>query len=177
MNSLPANFNVIYQNPNVPVIEELNKILYDQKVLLQPTISFMDAYALMPSNNASPIAIGSDVAFTTIGSTSGSDIVPATSSSFTLGPIGVYDVFFQVGFTDVSGAQLVLTLNGIDISGSVVGAIGSTELVGRSILTTTAVNTILTVRNPSVSTRTLTVTASLGGAKPVSAHLIITRLR
>jgi len=175
--SVPPNYNVIYQNPNIPFIEGINKVVFDQSVLVQPTVSFMDAYALMPTDNSSTIAVGSDVAFPRLGSSSTSDIVPLTTSSFTLGPIGVYDVYFQVGVTDASGCQLALTLNNVLQPQSVSGLLGSDVIIGRTLLTTTVVNSVVTVRNPTGNLRPITVTASLGGTNSVSAHLIITRLK
>lgn len=169
--------NVVIQNPDIVYREELNKTLYDQTVLLQPTLSYMNAYALMPTDNSGSIIVGGDVAFPRLGSTSASDIVPASATSVTLGPIGVYDVYFQVGITDVSGSQLVLTVNNVQQANTVAGAIGTATIVGRSIITTTVVNSVLTVRNPSGNARSITVTSSLGGASAVSAQLVITRLR
>lgn len=177
MSNLPPNYNVIQQNLDLPYIEQLNKTLFDQAVLLQPTISYADFYALMPTDNASTIAAGSDIAFPRLGSTSASDIVRATASSFTLGPIGVYNIQFQVGVTDAVGSQLVLTLNGVQQASTVVGIVGSGSINGSTILTTTVVNSVITVRNPSGNARAITVTASLGGASPVAAHLVVTRLR
>jgi hypothetical protein len=169
--------NVIQQNPTIDYIENLNKTLYDQSVLLQPTISYMNAYALMPTDNSGAIVVGGDVQFPRLYSSSATDIVPLTVSSFTLGPIGVYDVYFQVGITDVSGSQLILTLNNTQLPSTVSGAVGTNTIVGRCMITTTLVNSVVTVRNPSGNPRSITVTSSLGGASPVAAQLIITRLR
>ena len=177
--SVPPNYNIIYQNPNMELLENVNKIVYDQSVAIQPTISFLDAYALMPSDNPNPIAVGSDIAFPNINSTSNSDILPVanSTSSFTLGPIGVYDIYFQVGVTDVSGCQLVVTLNNVEKSYTVSGLVGSNVIVGRTLMTTTVVNSVVTIRNPAANARSAVLTPSLGGNSPISAHLIITRLR
>ena len=56
------------------------------------------------------------------------------------------------------------------------GATGTSQFVGRSIITTSTENSILTVRNPSGSTTALTITPLAGGTRPVSAHLTIIQI-
>jgi hypothetical protein len=43
-------------------------------------------------------------------------------------------------------------------------------------VTTTAVNSILTVRNPASNATALTITPLAGGTRPLSAHLMITQI-
>jgi hypothetical protein len=45
-----------------------------------------------------------------------------------------------------------------------------------SLVTTTTVNSILSVRNPAANFLALTITPLAGGSNPVSAHLVITLL-
>ena len=72
--------------------------------------------------------------------------------------------------------QLILTLDGADLPYMVVGrATGTSQIVGMAIVETTAVNSILTVRNPA-GTAALAITPSAGGTRSVSAHLVITQL-
>lgn len=175
MNS--AYQNVIFQNPTLDYVEQINKTVYDQTVLLQPTISYMNAYALMPTDNSGAIVVGADIKFPRLSSTSVTDIVPITTSSFRLGPIGVYDVYYQVGITDVSGSQLIVTINNLEQPFTLSGTVGTNMIIGRFLITTTAVNSVLTVRNPAGNARSITLANSLGGANAVSAQLIITRLR
>ena len=79
---------------------------------------------------------------------SGSDITRTCPSSFNLVQIGSYQVLFNVGVTEAG--QLILTLNGADLDYTVVGrATGTSDTIGMSIVTTTFVNSILTVRNPA----------------------------
>lgn len=74
--------------------------------------------------------------------------------------------------------QLVLTLDGADLAYTVVGrATGTSQLVGIALVDTTSVDSILTVRNPTGSPAQLTITPLAGGTRPVSAHLVITRLK
>ena len=73
--------------------------------------------------------------------------------------------------------QLMLTLNGEDLEYTVVGrATGASRIVGMAIVTTTAVDSILTVRNPAGNAAALTITPLAGGTRPVSVHLVITQI-
>jgi len=45
-----------------------------------------------------------------------------------------------------------------------------------AIVTTTAVNSVLTVRNPAGNAAELTITPLAGGTRPVSAHLTIVQI-
>lgn len=142
-------------------------------------LDFSDFFALMPSDNAAPIAAGSAVAFPQDGGTSGI-VVRATSSSFTLPTIGTYLVQFQVSVT--SAAQLMLRLNGGLVATSVFGRqTGSDQIIGMSLIATTTANSVLEVINPPGNTPALIITPFAGtGADlttPVSAHLTILRIQ
>lgn len=138
-------------------------------------LNFADFYALMPPDNATTVAPGTDVSFPQDGPTSGGDITRTSATAFNLGPIGTYQVLFQVS-VDEAG-QLVLTLNGEDLAYTVAGrATGTSQIVGMAIVETTSANSILTVRNPDGTAAALTITPLAGGTRPVSAHLVITQL-
>jgi hypothetical protein len=139
-------------------------------------LDFADFFALMPPDNAATVAPGTDVSFPQNGPTSGAAIARTGPSSFNLSAIGIYQVLFQVS-VDEAG-QLILTLNGADLAYTVVGrATGTSQIVGMALVQTTVVNSILTVRNPAGNATALTITPLAGGTRPVSAHLVITRLR
>ena len=130
----------------------------------------------MPPDNTATVAPGTDVSFPQDGPNSGTGIVRSGDSSFTLSDIGVYQVFFQVSVTEPG--QLILTLNGADLAYTVVGrATGASQIVGMALVETTAVNSVLTVRNPEGTAEALTITPLAGGTRPVSAHLVITQLQ
>ena len=138
-------------------------------------LGYADFYALMPPDNADPVAPGEDVSFPQDGPNSGTGITRASDSAFILGEVGTYQVLFQVSVTEAG--QLILTLDGADLPYTVVGrATGTSQIVGMAIVETTAVNSILTVRNPEGTGNALTLTPSAGGTRPVSAHLVITQL-
>nr|WP_246096987.1 collagen-like protein [Psychrobacillus soli] len=141
--------------------------------------SFADFFALMPPDNEATVAVGGDVDFPQDGPTSGMDIVRASADSFTLAAIGTYQVLFQVSVTEAG--QLVLTLNNAELPYTVVGrATGTAQIVGMALVTTTIMNSTLTVRNPAANPTALTITPFAGapdGTTPVSAHLVITRLQ
>jgi len=106
---------------------------------------------------------------------SGADISRTGADSFNLAQIGTYQIFFEVS-VDEAG-QLLLTLNEEDLAYTVVGrASGASQIVGMAIVTTTAINSVLTVRNPAGNAAALTITPLAGGTRPVSAHLVITQI-
>jgi hypothetical protein len=139
-------------------------------------MTFSDFYALMPGDNAATVAPGTDVSFPEDGPTSGTAITRTGPSSFNLSAIGSYQIMFQVSVNEAG--QLILTLNGGNLAYTVAGrATGTSQIVGMALVSTTAVNSILTVRNPAGNSTALTITPTAGGTLPVSAHLVITELQ
>ncbi len=139
-------------------------------------LSYADFYALMPPDNAATIAPGTDISFPQNGPIANTNIGRIGPSSFLLSPIGTYQILFQVSVAEAG--QLILTLNGQDLAYTVVGrATGTSQIVGIAIVTTTAVNSVLTVRNPAGNAAALTVTPLAGGTRPVSAHLTIIQIK
>ena len=139
-------------------------------------IAFSDFYALMPPNNAATVAPGTDVSFPQDGPTSGSSITQISATAFNLATIGTYQIMFQVS-VDEAG-QLMLTLNGIELPSTVVGrATGTSQIAGLSLVATTVINSVLTVRNPAGNSTALTITPLAGGTLPVSSHLVITQIQ
>ena len=139
-------------------------------------LSYADFYALMPPDNATTVAPGTDVSFPEDGPNSGTDITRIDDDSFQLGPIGTYQVFFQVSVTEAG--QLILTLNGADLPYTVVGrATGTSQIIGMALVETTSENSVLTVRNPDGTAEALTITPLAGGVRPVSAHLVIVQIQ
>lgn len=138
-------------------------------------LNYADFYALMPPDNAATVAPGTDVSFPQDGPNSGSDISRTGPDSFNLAQIGTYQILFEVS-VDEAG-QLILTLNGEDLAYTVVGrATGASQIVGMAIVTTTVIDSLLTVRNPAGNAAALTITPLAGGTRPVSAHLVITQI-
>ncbi|MBO5239826.1 MAG: collagen-like protein [Clostridia bacterium] len=138
-------------------------------------LSFADFYALMPPDNTTTVAPGTDVSFPQDGPTSGTNITRTSATSFNLGAVGTYQILFQVS-VDEAG-QLLLTLNGADLAYTVAGrATGTSQIVGMAIVETTSPDSTLTVRNPEGTAAALTITPLAGGTRPVSAHLVITQL-
>lgn len=139
-------------------------------------MNFADFYALMPPDNSSTVAPGTDFSFPQDGPNSGAGISRIDADSFNLGKIGTYQILFQVSVTEAG--QLILTLNGSDLDYTTVGrATGTDQIIGMSIVETTSVNSVLTVRNPVGNSTALTITPNAGGTRPVSAHLVITQIQ
>ncbi|OYP54366.1 hypothetical protein C8E03_105227 [Lachnotalea glycerini] len=129
----------------------------------------------MPPDNPSTVAVGADVSFPSDGPIGGTNITRTSASSFTLGAIGTYQVLFQVSVSEAG--QLILTLNASELAYTVVGrATGTSQIIGMALVTTTTINSVLTVRNPSGNSTALTITANAGGTRAVSAHLVITQI-
>lgn len=138
-------------------------------------IDFADFFALMPGDNAATIAVGSAVNFPQDGPTSGT-IARLGPNTFNLPNIGTYEVLFQVS-VDEPG-QLVISLNGVELSYTVVGrALGTSQIVGMAQVTTTSINSILSIVNPLGNSTALTITPIAGGTRSVSAHLIIIQIQ
>ncbi len=138
-------------------------------------LNFADFFALMPPDNAATVAPGTDVSFPQDGPTSGVSITRTGPSTFNLAEIGTYHVLFQVSVSEAG--QLILTLNGADLAYTVVGrATGTSQIVGIALVTTTSVNSLLTVRNPAGNSTALTITPLAGGTRSVSAHLLIMQI-
>lgn len=71
-----------------------------------------------------------------------------------------------------------MTLNGSELAYTVVGrATGTIQIIEMTIVTTTTINSVLTVRNPADNAAALTITPLAGGIEPVSAHLVILQIQ
>jgi len=139
-------------------------------------LGYADFYALMPPDNAATVASGTDVSFPQDGPNSGTGISRINASSFNLGEIGTYHILFKVSVSEAG--QLMLNLNGDTLSYTTVGrATGTSQIVGMSIVETTVINLILTVRNPAGNSTALTITPNAGGNEAVSAHLVILQIQ
>jgi hypothetical protein len=139
------------------------------------TSEFAEFFALMPPDNAATVAPGTDVDFPQDGPSSGT-ITRTGPASFNLAEIGTYRVAFNVSVSEAG--QLILTLNGADLAYTVTGrATGTSQITGESLVQTTSVNSILTVRNPAGNSTALTITPLAGGTRPVSASLIVEQLQ
>jgi len=83
-----------------------------------------------------------------------------------------YEVSFNVSVSEAG--QLIVTLNGADLAYTVVGrATGTSGITGQVLVSTSVVNSILTIRNPAGNSTALTVTPLASGSRPVSASIII----
>ena len=129
----------------------------------------------MPGDNAATVAAGAAVQFPQTTSPASATITRLSASTFQLGPIGTYAVWFQVSVTEPG--QLCISINATEIASTVVGrATGTSQIVGFGLVTTTAVNTVLSIVNPTGNSPALTITPSAGGTHAVSAHLLIIQM-
>ena len=128
-------------------------------------------FALMPGDNSATIAANAPIFFPQNGPSTGA----ATSLGaglFNLPTIGTYEITWQASVTEAG--QLQLAIGGVGLPDTVVGrATGTTQIVGFAVITTTVVNSVLSVINPAGNTPALTMTVSAGGTHSVSATLTI----
>ena len=138
-------------------------------------LNFADFYALMPTDNATAIAAGADVAFPRTNAVSGSGITRISDTAFSVANPGTYLVMFNVATTEAG--QLALTLNGTELPYTVVGKTDTgNQITGFTLVNTTTPNSVITVRNPAANATPLTLTPTAGGTLPVSAHLVIAQV-
>lgn len=136
---------------------------------------FGEFYALMPDDNASTVAQGAAVEFPEDGPNSADGIVRSSATQFVLPAIGTYQVSYNVP-VDEAG-QLVIALGGTEIARTVNGrATGTSSISDTRLITTTAINQVLTIQNPAANAAALTITPNAGGAGPASASLIVRRV-
>ena len=97
-------------------------------------------------------------------------ITRLSPSSFNLPDIATYEITF---LATISGSvQLAISLNGIVVASSVVGRTATnSQVLGTSLITTTAVNSSLSIVNNNVP-----FSASVSTPGNISAHLIIKKL-
>jgi len=139
-----------------------------------PAGEFADFFALMPGDNSATIAVGAPVLFPQSGPTVGG-ITRVSAGVFNIPTIGSYKVSWQVSVNEPG--QLMLQLGTAILPDTVVGrATGTSQIVGICVITTTVINSTLSVINPPGNSTALTVTPVAGGTHSVSAHLVIERL-
>lgn len=96
-------------------------------------LGYADFYALMPPDDSATVAPGTDVSFPQNVPIANTNIGRLGPSSFNLGPIGTYQILFQISVTEAR--QLILTLNGQDPDYTVAGrATGTSQIVGMAVV-------------------------------------------
>lgn len=129
-------------------------------------------YALAPNDNPTAIAQNTAVEFpNTTASTTG--ITRLTNSTFNLTNTGTYLIMFKVN-TNTAG-QLGIAVNGaVQPSATFGNAADDGIIEGKTIITTTAANTVLSIVNPI--TTAVTVTPSAGGTEATVSDFTIIKL-
>ena len=129
-------------------------------------------YALAPNDNPTAIAQNTAVEFpNTTASTTG--ITRLTNSTFNLADTGTYLVMFKVN-TNTAG-QLGIAVNGAVQPNATFGNAADDGIIeGKTIITTTAANTVLSIVNPIATA--VTVTPSAGGTEATVSDFTIIKL-
>lgn len=135
---------------------------------------YAEFFALMPPDNATTVAAGNSVPFPQDGPQQGT-ISRLSSTTFDLPSIGTYHVSFSVSVTEPG--QLELSLNGSPLTYAVYGrATALSQISGEALVTTSSVNEVLSVQNPTGESTPLTITPLAGGTDPAAASLVIEQL-
>jgi hypothetical protein len=128
----------------------------------------------MPGDNSATVAVGGAVEFPQNGPASGT-IVRSGPSAFVLPGIGTYRVAFSVSVSEAG--QLELTLNSAPLAYTVYGrATGTSQISGEALVTTTTVDSTISVLNPAGNSTALTITPLAGGTHPAVASIVIDQL-
>ena len=129
-------------------------------------------YALAPNDNPTAIAQNTAVEFPN-SSASTTGITRLTNSTFNLADTGTYLIMFKVN-TNTAG-QLGIAVNGAVQPNATFGNAADNGIIeGKTIITTTAANTVLSVVNPIATA--VTVTPSAGGTEATVSDLTIIKL-
>lgn len=129
-------------------------------------------YALAPNDNPTAIAQNTAVEFPN-SSTSTTGITRLTNSTFNLADTGTYLIMFKVN-TNTAG-QLGVAVNGAVQPNATFGNAADDGIIeGKTIITTTAANTVLSIVNPIATA--VTVTPSAGGTEATVSDLTIIKL-
>lgn len=129
-------------------------------------------YALAPNDNPTAIAQNTAVEFPN-SSASTTGITRLTNSTFNLADTGTYLIMFKVN-TNTAG-QLGIAVNGaVQPSATFGNAADNGIIEGKTIITTTAANTVLSIVNPIATA--VTVTPSAGGTEATVSDLTIIKL-
>lgn len=139
-------------------------------------VGFAHFYALMPGDNAATIAVGAPILFPQAGPASATGAPTAANSSvFILPAIGTYEVYFQASITEPG--QLMVKTGSTELAYTVAGrATGTSQISNMVLVTTTVINTGLSIVNPTGNSAALTMTLIAGGTHAVSATLLIKRI-
>ena len=129
-------------------------------------------YALAPNDNPTAIAQNTAVEFPN-SSASTTGITRLTNSTFNLADTGTYLIMFKVN-TNTAG-QLGIAVNGAVQPNATFGNAADNGIIeGKTIITTTAANTVLSIVNPIATA--VTVTPSAGGTEATVSDLTIIKL-
>ena len=132
----------------------------------------------MPGDNSATVAVGSAVQFPQDGPQKGG-IVRSGPSAFVLPTIGTYRVAFSVSVTEAGQLELALDsgAGAVELPYTVYGrATGTSQIAGEALVTTTVINSVISVVNPTGNSTALTITPLAGGTHPVAASITIEQL-
>jgi hypothetical protein len=132
----------------------------------------------MPPDNAATVAAGAPVLLPHNGPAAGG-ILRLNTAEFVLPRIGTYSVDFSVSVTEPGQLGIALDSGAgmVELPYTVYGrATGTSQIAGDALVTTTAANSTVELRNPAGNTPALTITPLAGGTRSAVASILIQRL-
>ena len=132
----------------------------------------------MPPNNSATVGAGAAVEFPQDGPASGA-ITRRSSSEFVLPQVGTYRVAFSVSVDEPGQLEIALDSGSgmVELPYTVYGRATGTSLIsGEALVTTTATNSALELRNPTGNTPALTITPKAGGTHAAVASIVVQQL-
>lgn len=136
-------------------------------------VNYADFYNTIPCNT-SIVGPSCDIQFP--GNGPSNNIItrlPDSNSSFNLPCPGIYSVSYEIAINEP--AQLVLTLNNNEVPNTLVGrGAYCTQLVFTGLVEVCHPNSVITVRN--ASSNSITLTSNAGGCSPSTNHLVIKQI-
>jgi hypothetical protein len=140
--------------------------------------AYAEFYALIPPDDGATVAGGSPVSLPQNGPAAGG-IARRNSAEFVLPCACTYSIDFSVSVTEPG--QLVIALDSgsgmLELPYTVYGrATGTSQIAGDALITTTAANSTVELRNPAGNSPALTITPLAGGTRPTAASIVIQQL-
>ncbi len=136
-------------------------------------------YTLSSANDTITINAGENIPFINDGPILGPFITRIDNSTFTLGPIGIYQVSFNIATSGESNPhQIGILLNSTIQPNTVKRTLnaGSSNIIGSNLIQTTEINSIVSLNNLSTTLFKFAY-YDIGGPNAIASNITITYLQ
>jgi hypothetical protein len=142
------------------------------------SLGFAMFYGMAPPDYAATIAVGAPIDFPRAGPTGGLTAPVRTGVGlFSFPVIGTYNVAWQASITEAGQLQLSSSATGLNLASVASRATGTSQISNNILITTTVINEVISIVNPSGNATALTVTPASGSLTHAPAtSLTIIRL-